>query len=170
MEKGLLTYDVVWLLHHCWLRRIHNVPVTNRDCVLASSNSNPRAKDIVPGKAGQPIMIVFRFQDQRWCGCLNIKQKIWFHWMRKSIVDYLKWIYVWWPKMASRSFNMNEKINFYGYDIKFVKMALDNFQDFFFFFLRKKENWKLQWYCAFIRYNLKLWKIDEFHFSTISKF
>lgn len=30
------------------------------------------------------------------------------------------------------SFNMNEKINFYGYDIKFAKMALDNFQDFSF--------------------------------------
>lgn len=51
--------------------------------------------------------------------------------MGKSIVeskfDGPKWLLV------------NEKINFYGYDIKFVKMALDNFQDIFFFFLWKKE-------------------------------
>lgn len=118
LEEGfLLTYDVVWLLHHCWLRRIHNVPVTNRDCVLVSSNSNPRAKDIVPGKAGQPIMVVFRFQDQRWCGCLNIKQKIWFHWMGKIN----SWLFETNLSLMAQngfSFNANEMINFYGYGYK----------------------------------------------------
>lgn len=46
-----LTYDVVRLLHHGRLRRIHNgADATTRDCVLATSYSHPRPKDIVPGE------------------------------------------------------------------------------------------------------------------------
>lgn len=48
-RAGSLTYDVVRLLHHGRLRRIHNGAATTRDCVLATSYPHPRSKDIVPG-------------------------------------------------------------------------------------------------------------------------
>lgn len=48
-QASSLTYDVVRLLHHGRLRRIHNGAATTRDCVLATSYPHPRAKDIVPG-------------------------------------------------------------------------------------------------------------------------
>lgn len=54
-----LTYDVVRLLHHGRLRRIHNgADATTRDCVLAASYSHPRAKDTVPGEARQMMVLV----------------------------------------------------------------------------------------------------------------
>jgi len=72
---GSLTYDVVRLLHHGRLRRIHNgVAATataaaaaagTRDCVLAASYSHPRAKDVIPGQARQVVMLVLRLQDHR---------------------------------------------------------------------------------------------------------
>lgn len=52
LELLLLTHDVVCLLHHGWLRRIHNVAVDTRDCVLAPTNPNSSAKDIIPRKTG----------------------------------------------------------------------------------------------------------------------
>jgi len=68
---GSLTYDVVRLLHHGRLRRIHNgvaavaTAAATRDCVLAASYSHPRAKDVVPGQARQVVMLVLRLQDHR---------------------------------------------------------------------------------------------------------
>lgn len=50
-EFSSLTYDVVRLLHHGRLRRIHNgADATTRDCVLAASYSHPRPKNVVPGE------------------------------------------------------------------------------------------------------------------------
>lgn len=62
-----LTYNVVRLLHHGRLRRIHNRAdaAATRDCVLAASYSHPRA---VPGQIRQ-MMVGLRLYDHRWRSC-----------------------------------------------------------------------------------------------------
>lgn len=67
-ELGSPTYDVVRLLHHGWLRRIHNLSGAACDCVFAPADSNPCAKDIVSRQSRQLMVVVFWLQDHRRSG------------------------------------------------------------------------------------------------------